>query len=104
VLDHARRVGEVELAVGERQALGRVGLDERARVVGTRREVDPGDVEVRLQGAQAERPAADVDDRHARADPGAREEVLVAPAAGVRGERAEDARAQAPASGRVDVL
>ena len=70
VLDHARGVGEVELAVGERQALGGVGLHERAGVLGARREVDAGDVEVRLEGAQAERAAADVDDPHAGPDAG----------------------------------
>jgi len=104
VLDDARRVRQVELAVGERQALGRVGPDERPGVVRARREIDAGDVEIRLEGAEAERPAPDVDDRHPRPDAGPGEEPLVTPPARVRRERAEDARPQAPASGPVDVL
>jgi len=55
-------------------------------------------------GAQAQRPAPDVDDGHAGLGAGHGEELLVTPSARVRRERAEDARPQAPASGRVDVL
>ena len=62
VLDDRARVDEVERAVVERQALGRVGAHERPGVGRALDEVDAGDVEVGLERAQAERAAADVED------------------------------------------
>ena len=79
VLDHARAVHEVELAVGERQPVGRVGAHERPRIAGALDEVDAGDVELGLErrAARARRsrrraPAC------AGAGRGEREEALVA--------------------------
>ena len=86
MLDHARAVDEVELAVSERQALGGVGLHERAGVGGLGGDVHAGDVERGLERAQAERAAAEVE--HARTGGQDREEGLVAPAPRPCGERA----------------
>jgi hypothetical protein len=64
VLDDAGGVGEVERVVVEREAVRGIGLYERPGVLGAGGEIDARDVEVRLHRAQAERAAADVDDRH----------------------------------------
>ena len=99
------RVGEVERAVGEGQALGGVGLHERPGIVRARGEVDARDVEVGLEAAQAERAAADVDDAHAGLDAGhARRSARGAVRRAFAASGPSDARAQAPAGGRVDVL
>jgi hypothetical protein len=87
VLDHAAAIDEIELRVGERQALGGIGLYERARVGGTGRDVEARDVECGLQRAQAQASAADVQDARLGGHAGEREEVLVSASAGARGER-----------------
>jgi hypothetical protein len=105
VLDHRAAVDEVERALGERQAPGRVGLHERPRVGGPGHEVDAGDVEVGRLGAQPERPAPDVEDPRRTAEavqPGEAEEQLVAAGAQARGHRTGEP-GQGPAGGRVDV-
>ena len=61
MLDHARAVHEVELIVGERQPVGRVRAHERPRVARPLGEVDAGDVQIRLERAQADLPAADIE-------------------------------------------
>ena len=99
VLDHARAVGEVEGAVVEGQALGRVGPHERPGVVRARREVDARDVEPGLEPAQAQGPAADVDDPHARLEAREREEAPVAAGRG-RGRPGQRPGAHARARAR----
>jgi hypothetical protein len=103
MLDHAARVDEVEGAVVEGEPPRRVGAHERPRVVGPVDEVDAGDVEVRLERAQAEPAAADVEDARARARAGQRPEAPVTACTGTRGERRAQPRPQAGLGGRVDV-
>ena len=65
-------------------------------------QVDAGDVELRLERAQADAPAADVEHARARREAREREEARVAAAAGAGGERGGEAGERA-ACGGVDV-
>ena len=87
VLDHARAVREIELAVGEGQARGGVGAHKGPRVPRALDDVDAGDVESGLERAQPQLAAADVDDPRARPGAGEREEALVAAHPRAAGER-----------------
>ena len=87
VLDHARAVHELELAVGERQPRGGVGLDERAGIFRARGEIDACDVQLGLQRAQSDPPAANVQHPRAGGQMCEREEMLMALGPRARGQR-----------------
>jgi hypothetical protein len=102
VLDHAVAVGEVEFAVGERQALRGVRDHQRAGVAEPRLEIDARDVELGRQPAQAQRAAADVDDSRPRARGEELGEAGVAARPRAARERLGQPR-QRPTGGRVDL-
>lgn len=62
VLYDAVGVREIELVIGKRQSLGRVGSHECSRVLGAVKKVDAGDREIRRLADQPEASASDVDD------------------------------------------
>jgi len=103
VLDHARAVHEIELAVGERQARGRVRAHERAGIPGLLGDVHTRDIECWLQRSKAQPTAADVEDARVGREAGEREEALVSPPARPCGQRRGDARERVRRAG-VDIL
>jgi hypothetical protein len=103
VLDQAARVGEVELAILERQASRHVGLHERAGVFGLGQAIHAGDVELRGERPQAERPGAQIDDPAVGSDPGEVEETFVTFRTSAGRQRRGEARAPALSGGCVDI-
>jgi hypothetical protein len=85
VLDHAGAVHEVELIACERESRGRVRTHKTPRVAGTIDEVNTGDVQSGLERAQADLPAAEIENTGPGRELREREEARVTTRAGTRG-------------------